>query len=77
MSSGNKVLLYILSFIVPIVGIILGIVWLNEKDDMNKKATGKGCLISGLVSFGVGCICYLIYIVFIVGMAAVSGGSSY
>lgn len=56
MSSGQKVLFYILSFIIPIVGIVLGIIWLNDQDP-DKKQVGKYCLILGIVAVVLGCIC--------------------
>jgi hypothetical protein len=57
LSGGKKALLYILSFIIPVVGIILGIVWMNDQD-LDKKAIGKTCLIVGIVSIVLSCICW-------------------
>ena len=57
MSGGQRSLLYILSFIIPVVGIILGIVWMNDQD-IDKKAIGKTCLIVGIVSIVLSCICW-------------------
>ncbi|MBS4213287.1 hypothetical protein [Neobacillus rhizophilus] len=57
MSGGLKALLYILSFFIPIIGIILGIIWMNDQD-MEKKAIGKTCLIIGIVSIVLSCICW-------------------
>ncbi|MDQ1000896.1 CHASE2 domain-containing sensor protein [Neobacillus niacini] len=57
MSRGQRALLYILSFIIPVVGIILGIVWMNDQD-LDKKAIGKTCLIVGIVSIVLSCICW-------------------
>lgn len=57
MSDGQKVLFYILSFIIPVVGIVLGIVWMNEKDE-EKKKIGKTCLTLGIVSIVLSCICW-------------------
>ncbi|MBU8914600.1 hypothetical protein BGM25_00880 [Bacillus sp. FJAT-29953] len=57
MSGGMKALLYILSFFIPIIGIILGIIWMNDQD-MEKKAIGKTCLIIGIVSIVLSCICW-------------------
>jgi hypothetical protein len=39
------------------VGIILGIVWMNDQD-LEKKAIGKTCLIVGIVSIVLSCICW-------------------
>jgi hypothetical protein len=56
-SGGQKALLYILSFFVPVVGIILGIVWMNDQD-FEKKAVGKTCLTIGIVAIVLSCICW-------------------
>jgi hypothetical protein len=57
LSGGQRALLYILSFIIPVVGIILGIVWMNDQD-IDKKTIGKTCLIVGIVSIVLSCICW-------------------
>jgi hypothetical protein len=57
LSGGQKALLYILSFFIPVVGIILGIVWMNDQD-IDKKAVGKTCLIIGIVAIVLSCICW-------------------
>ncbi|WP_035424556.1 hypothetical protein [Bacillus sp. UNC438CL73TsuS30] len=57
MSGGLKALLYILSFFIPVVGIILGIIWLNDQGP-DKKQVGKTCLIVGIVSIVLSCICW-------------------
>jgi uncharacterized membrane protein HdeD (DUF308 family) len=57
MSGGQKVLLYILSLFIPVVGIILGIVWMNDQD-LEKKQIGKNCLVIGIISIILSCICW-------------------
>ncbi|NWQ39356.1 hypothetical protein MLOOGBEN_01430 [Bacillus sp. EB106-08-02-XG196] len=57
MSGGHRALLYILSFFIPVVGIILGIVWMNDQD-IDKKAVGKTCLIIGIAAIVLSCICW-------------------
>ncbi len=57
MSGGLKVLLYILSFFIPVVGIILGIIWMNDQDP-EKKAIGKNCLVISILSIVLSCICW-------------------
>jgi uncharacterized membrane protein HdeD (DUF308 family) len=57
LSGGIKALLYILAFFIPIVGIIVGIIWMNDEDE-EKKQTGKTCLIIGIVSIALSCICW-------------------
>ncbi|MEH7178944.1 hypothetical protein [Neobacillus vireti] len=57
MPGSQRALLYILSFIIPVVGIILGIVWMNDQD-IEKKTVGKTCLIVSIVSIVLSCICW-------------------
>jgi uncharacterized membrane protein HdeD (DUF308 family) len=57
MSGGMRVLLYILSFFIPVAGIIVGIIWLNDSDE-EKKEIGKVCLIIGIASMLIGCLCW-------------------
>lgn len=57
MSGGLRVLLYLLSFFIPIVGIILGIIWLNDAD-LEKKKVGKTCLIISIVAIVLSCVCW-------------------
>lgn len=57
MSGGMRALLYIVSFFFQIVGIILGIIWMNDQD-LEKKAVGKTCLIISIVSIALSCICW-------------------
>ncbi|CAH2714459.1 hypothetical protein BACCIP111895_01622 [Neobacillus rhizosphaerae] len=72
MSGGLKALLYIVSFFIPVVGIILGIIWMNDQD-LEKKAIGKTCLIVGIVSIVLSCICWFAASVFSIGPAFLSG----
>src|SRR3989339_376739 len=48
MSTGIKVLLYIVSILIPIAGIIIGVVFLL-RDDPEEKRVGKICIILGIV----------------------------
>lgn len=57
MSGGQKALLYILSIFVPIAGIIVGIIWMNDPD-VEKKTVGKQCLIIAIVMVVLSCICW-------------------
>ncbi|WP_066065663.1 hypothetical protein [Neobacillus soli] len=57
MSGGQKALFYILSILIPIVGIILGIIWMNDQDP-EKKTVGKNCLIIAIVVTVLSCICW-------------------
>ncbi len=49
LSGGVRVLLYLVSFLVPVVGIILGIVFMVRADPEYKRM-GKICLILGVVA---------------------------
>ncbi len=83
-----KNLFYVLSFFIPIAGIILGAIYLSKPDADNKKF-GKMCLtlalaciavvvfmyccfIGAYVSF---IFAYLIIIIFVIGAAAVGGAA--
>jgi hypothetical protein len=77
-SSGNfgdtvpepKPLFYVLSFIIPIAGIILGALFLSKPDEEMKKF-GKMCLILALIPIILLILmicCYILfYVVFIIG----------
>ncbi|WHY91152.1 hypothetical protein QNK12_26515 [Neobacillus cucumis] len=72
MTGGIRALLYILSFFIPVVGIILGIIWLNDQDP-DKKKVGKTCLIVGVVSIVLSCICWFAASALSIGPAFMSG----
>lgn len=74
MTNGDKPLepkwlFYILSFIIAPVGIILGIIYMI-KPDPDCKSFGKMCLILGIISIVLWCLCWLILIVGCGGMSA-------
>ncbi len=74
MTNGNKplepkVLWYILSFIIPLLGIILGILYMT-KPEPEVKAFGKNCLIAAIVAIVLWCLCWII-------MAVVGGGLNF
>ncbi len=56
-SGGLKALFIILAIIVPIVGVILGIIWLTKKTP-EEKALGKLTLIIAIIMWILGCICW-------------------
>lgn len=60
LSDGFKILLYILSFLIPLVGFIVGAIYYT-KPEQELKQFGKMCLILGLVSvlISVGCYCVM------------------
>ncbi len=57
MSEGVKILLYIVSFLIPIVGFIVGIIYYT-KPEPELKQFGKMCLILGLISVLLSLLCY-------------------
>ena len=58
-SSGMKILLYIVSFLIPLAGIIVGVIYMGKEDE-ESKALGKVCLIIAIVSFVLVCCCVAI-----------------
>lgn len=60
LSSGLKVVFYILSFLVPIVGIVLFFVYRNKPSEEDRSAA-RLFLILGIVSFVLSCMCSFIF----------------
>ncbi|TEU19338.1 MAG: hypothetical protein E3J21_04070 [Anaerolineales bacterium] len=58
-SSGMKILLYIVSFFIPLAGIIIGVIYMGKEDE-ESKALGKVCLIIAIVAFVLVCCCVAI-----------------
>lgn len=54
------VLLAVYSFIIPIFGIIFGIILIKFADVPKNRSLGKLCLILGLVALGLVVVCWLI-----------------
>ncbi|MGD8717999.1 MAG: hypothetical protein PVH29_04160 [Candidatus Zixiibacteriota bacterium] len=76
MSNGEKpleppVLWYILSFIIPILGIILGAIYLGKPEPENKKF-GKNCITAAVSAIVVMVCCVILYFVFIFGIFGMS-----
>lgn len=72
MSNGDKPLepawlWYVLSFIIPILGIILGAIYLGKPEPEN-KSFGKNCIIAAVVSFVVAICCAMVYLIFVFGL---------
>ncbi|MCK4576241.1 hypothetical protein KAU34_07525 [candidate division WOR-3 bacterium] len=72
-SGGLKALFIILAILFPLVGIILGIVWMTKKTK-EEKALGKLTLIIGIIMFALGCICW--FVVFGLGIIGSLGDYS-
>jgi hypothetical protein len=49
-----KFILYVLSFTIPLVGIIVGIIFMT-KPDPESRALGRACLILSIVAIVIGC----------------------
>lgn len=58
-SDGMKILLYILSFLIPIIGIIVGIIYYT-KPEQELKDFGKMCIILAVVGILLSAMCYCI-----------------
>lgn len=62
-------LFYILSFLIPLGGLILGAIFLSKPDRANKEF-GKHCLIATLAALGLCVMLYVCYFLFILGYVA-------
>lgn len=71
-----KWLFYILSFMVGLFGIIFGIIYMTKESEENKKF-GKICLLLGLLPMIIGCLCWVIAMVFGVGSSFLGGVTEY
>lgn len=56
MSEGMKIVLYLLSFFIFIVGLIIGLIYYTKPDNESKEF-GKMCLILALAGFLIGLVC--------------------
>jgi hypothetical protein len=59
-----KALFYVLSFIIPLVGIILGIIYWTKPEEVNKDF-GKKCVLWACIAVGAWILCWIIYIIII------------
>ena len=60
MSDGMKILLYIISFLFSIVGIIIGVYYMT-KNESEYKEVGKICLVLALVGIVISALCSLAF----------------
>jgi hypothetical protein len=74
-SAGIRWILYILSFLSVVVGLIVGIV-LMTKDDAESKAVGKNCLIAMVLGLVLYCVCCLCYFIVTFGLVGLGGAQS-
>ena len=68
-------LFFLLSFIVPIAGIVIGVIYLT-KDDAECKKFGKTCIIAAVAAIVACCLCYVLYFVGVFVIIGLSGGFS-
>lgn len=61
--GGNRTLLLIASFFIPMVGIILGIMFMTKPDEESQKF-GRQALIAALAFFVLFCVCFACYFIF-------------
>lgn len=73
--GGLKVLLYIVSFLVPLAGIIIGIIFYT-KDTSEEKKFGKTCIILAVVAIVVMCLCFCAFYGLTIGLAILGEASS-
>lgn len=60
-----KILLYLLSFFIPIVGFIIGAIYYTKPET---KEVGKMCIILGILSIVLVVICYVVLFVLAASM---------
>jgi len=56
-SGGMKILLYLLSFFIPIVGFIIGAIYYTKPET---KEVGKMCIILGILSIVLVVVCWAV-----------------
>jgi hypothetical protein len=64
-------LFYVLSFIVPIAGIVIGAIYFTKVDEELKRF-GKTCLIVAAISIALLLLLFLLYILFVIIMCVLS-----
>ena len=57
--EGFKILMYVVSFLFPIAGVVVGIIY-NSKPELHHKEFGKNCLMIAIGTTVIGCFCYMI-----------------
>ena len=74
-SQGMKILFYALAVLVPVIGIIIGIVLMTREDE-ESKALGKNVLIVGIVVLILACCCGFVVGVLPTLLAALQQGGT-
>ena len=57
--EGFKILMYVVSFLFPIAGVVVGIIY-NSKPELHHKEFGKNCLMIAIATVIFSCVCYFI-----------------
>jgi uncharacterized Tic20 family protein len=68
-------LFYVLSFIVPLAGIVIGVIYATKQDPECNKF-GKTCIIFAVAALVACCLCYVLYFVGVFSIVGLSGGFS-
>jgi hypothetical protein len=55
-TQGTKILFYVLSFFIPLAGIIIGIIYMGRPDEESKQL-GRTCLYIAIAVIVLGCLC--------------------
>lgn len=58
--GGSNAFRYVISFLIPLIGYILGAILLS-KDSAEEKDVGKNCIILGIVSAVIGIVVWFLY----------------
>jgi len=69
--GGTKILLLIVSFIIPVAGIIIGVIYLQRPDPASQQF-GKQALVAALSFFGLFCLCFACYFLFLMAFPILS-----
>ena len=57
--EGFKMLMYVVSFLFPIAGVVIGIIY-NSKPELHHKEFGKNCLMIAIGTVVLSCVCWFI-----------------
>ncbi len=82
-----KALFFVISFFVPIAGVVLGAIYLSKAGAANREF-GKNCLVWALVNFAIGISCALCvvafyitffagYFAFLIGLIGLAGAGAF
>ena len=57
MTGGMRILFYLVSFLIPLAGFVIGAIFYSKPDALSKQV-GKNCLIIATIMVVLPCICY-------------------